>query len=88
MLTQVPEPVFFASIEPNSLAEMAPLERALECLAREDPTFRWRHDADSGQLIVSGMGELHLDVLCTRIQRVSRSSSLTENITRRYIVLV
>ena len=41
------------------MAEMAPLERALECLAREDPTFRWRPTTDSGQLVMSGMGELH-----------------------------
>jgi elongation factor G len=64
-----PEPVISAAIEPRSLADFPDLERALSELAVEDPTFSVRDDPDTGQKIVSGMGELHLEVLVERLSR-------------------
>jgi elongation factor G len=64
-----PEPVVSVSIEPRSMSEMDKLHEALDMLAREDPTFTTRDNAETGQLLISGMGELHLDVLVTRIIR-------------------
>jgi elongation factor G len=58
----VPPPVFFASIEPYSLSEQKPLEDALAMLLREDPSFSVTVDPDSGQTLLSGMGELHLEI--------------------------
>ena len=75
---QVPEPVFFASLEASSAAEQGALERALDSLAREDPTFRWRTDPETGQILVSGMGELHLQIMSIRVQRVSSAHSSRE----------
>ena len=65
----VPTPVISVAIEPSSTSEMAKLQKALEMLAMEDPTFTYKDDAETGQLIISGMGELHLDVLVTRITK-------------------
>jgi elongation factor G len=62
-----PEPVISVSIEPKTMSERDKLKDTLEILAREDPTFTSREDAETGQLIISGMGELHLDVLVTRM---------------------
>ena len=62
-----PEPVISVAIEPRTLSEREKLKSVLELLAREDPTFFAREDDDTGELIISGMGELHLDVLVTRI---------------------
>jgi elongation factor G len=64
-----PEPVVSVSIEPRSISEMDKLREVLGILSREDPTFTTRDNAETGQLIISGMGELHLDVLVTRITR-------------------
>ena len=64
-----PTPVISIAIEPNSTADMTKLQKALETLAMEDPTFTYKDDAETGQLIISGMGELHLDVLVTRITK-------------------
>ena len=64
-----PTPVISVAIEPSSTSEMAQLQKALEMLAMEDPTFTYKDDAETGQLIISGMGELHLDVLVTRITK-------------------
>ena len=64
-----PEPVISAAIEPRTLSERKKLSEVLETLAREDPTFSVKENAETGQLIISGMGELHLDVLVTRIFR-------------------
>ncbi|KAI5856418.1 P-loop containing nucleoside triphosphate hydrolase protein [Tricharina praecox] len=58
----VPPPVFFASLEPYSLSEQKPLEEALAMLLREDPSFSVTTDPDSGQTLLSGMGELHLEI--------------------------
>jgi elongation factor G len=62
-----PEPVISVSIEPKTMSERDKLKETLEILAREDPTFTSREDSETGQLIISGMGELHLDVLVTRM---------------------
>lgn len=62
-----PEPVISVAIEPNTLSERDKLKEVLTLLSKEDPTFLWKEDSDTGQLIISGMGELHLDVLVTRI---------------------
>ena len=65
---QFPEPVISVSLEPESLAERDKMNDTLAILSREDPTFTYHEDAETGQLIISGMGELHLDVLVTRMQ--------------------
>jgi elongation factor G len=64
---QFPEPVISVSVEPKNLSEQDKLKEALALLSKEDPTFTSRDDEETGQLIISGMGELHLDVLVTRI---------------------
>jgi len=64
-----PEPVIGVSIEPATEEEHEKLTRALEALAVEDPTFRVTTDADSQQTIVSGMGELHIEILMDRLAR-------------------
>ena len=61
-----PEPVI--AIEPESLSERDKMNETLEILSKEDPTFTHHEDAETGQLIISGMGELHLDVLVTRMK--------------------
>ncbi|XP_071384232.1 ribosome-releasing factor 2, mitochondrial isoform X2 [Centroberyx affinis] len=66
---EVPEPVFFCSIEPPTLAKQADLEKALNCLQREDPSLKVTVDPDSGQTILCGMGELHIDIIHDRIRR-------------------
>jgi len=64
---QFPEPVISVAMEPRNLSERDKLKDILELLAKEDPTFVARENEETGQLIISGMGELHLDVLVTRI---------------------
>ena len=64
-----PEPVVAMAVEPRSAADRAGLEAALQALADEDPTFRVRVDAETGQTIISGMGELHLEILKDRMFR-------------------
>jgi elongation factor G len=63
------EPVISQAVEPATLREKDKLEEALGKLADEDPTFRWREDTGTGQTIISGMGELHLDILADRLKR-------------------
>ncbi|TNE48932.1 MAG: elongation factor G [Deltaproteobacteria bacterium] len=65
---QAMEPVIVIALEPESSKDKDDLEGALKKLAEEDPTFRHREDEDTGQILISGMGELHLDVLCTRLK--------------------
>jgi len=62
-----PKPVIFVSIEPRSAGEEEKLMAVLEVLAQEDPTFVVKRDEETGQIILSGMGELHLEVLTQRI---------------------
>ena len=64
-----PEPVISMSIEPKSSADRAKLGDALGTLRREDPTFMTKFDPETGQTIISGMGELHLEILQHRIQK-------------------
>jgi elongation factor G len=64
---QFPEPVISISIEPKTISEQDKLKDILAILSKEDPTFTIRENDETGQLIISGMGELHLDVLVTRI---------------------
>ena len=64
-----PEPVISIAIEPKSTADQDKLSQALHKLAEEDPTFRVRTDEQTGQTIVSGMGELHLEILIDRLKR-------------------
>ena len=63
-----PEPVISVAIEPETLSDRDKLKETLEILSREDPTFTSHDDQETGQLIISGMGELHLDVLVTRMK--------------------
>ncbi|HEX9693350.1 MAG TPA: elongation factor G [Gemmatimonadales bacterium] len=64
-----PEPVISVAIEPKTKADQDKLGVALQKLAEEDPTFRVRSDAETGQTIISGMGELHLEILVDRMRR-------------------
>jgi elongation factor G len=67
-----PEPVISVAIEPRTQADQDKMNEALRRLAEEDPTFRVRTDEHTGQLIISGMGELHLEVLVDRMLREFR----------------
>ena len=64
-----PEPVISVAIEPNTTADQDKMSEALRKLSEEDPTFHVRSDQDTGQTIISGMGELHLEVLVDRMLR-------------------
>ncbi len=64
-----PEPVISVAIEPKSKADEEKLSEGLQKLAEEDPTFRVQSDEETGQTIISGMGELHLDILVDRLKR-------------------
>jgi elongation factor G len=64
-----PEPVIGIAIEPKTQADVDKLSMALNKLAEEDPTFQVRTDPDSGQTIIHGMGELHLEILVDRLKR-------------------
>lgn len=63
----VPPPVFFAGVEPHSLSEEKKLEESLALLLREDPSLHVTVDEDSGQTLLSGMGELHLEIARDRL---------------------
>ncbi len=67
-----PEPVISVAVEPKTVADQERLNEALEHLAEEDPTFRVRLDEATGQTILSGMGELHLEILVDRMLREFR----------------
>lgn len=62
-----PEPVISVAIEPRTVSDQEKLKKVLDMLMKEDPTFTSKENTDTGQLIISGMGELHIDVLVTRI---------------------
>ncbi len=64
-----PEPVIGLAIEPKTQADLDRLGTSLNKLSEEDPTFRVKTDEDSGQTIISGMGELHLDIIVDRLRR-------------------
>lgn len=67
-----PEPVIYIAIEPKTTADQDKMGEALRKLSEEDPTFRVRSDESTGQTIISGMGELHLDVIVDRMLREFR----------------
>jgi elongation factor G len=64
-----PEPVIHVAVEPKTKADQDKLSKALFSLSEEDPTFRVRSDEETGQTVISGMGELHLEVLVDRMLR-------------------
>jgi len=66
---EFPEPVIHVAIEPKTKADQDKLGKALKSLSDEDPTFRVRTDEETAQTVISGMGELHLEVLVDRMQR-------------------
>jgi len=72
-----PEPVIFMAIEPKTVADQDRMTVALSRLSDEDPTFRFRTDKESGQIIISGMGEVHLEVM---VDRMSREFDVKANI--------
>src|SRR6187455_553557 len=72
-----PEPVIEVAIEPKTKADQDKLGIALQRLAEEDPTFRVKTDEESGQTLIAGMGELHLDVL---VDRMVREFSVAANV--------
>lgn len=67
MNTKIPDAVYFCSIEPPSISYQLPLERALAQLQREDPSLRVRYDETTLQTVLGGMGELHLEIIKSRI---------------------
>ncbi|MGV2720000.1 UNVERIFIED_CONTAM: EF-Tu/IF-2/RF-3 family GTPase, partial [Klebsiella pneumoniae] len=66
---EFPEPVISVAIEPKSKADQDKMGIGLSKLAEEDPTFRTRTDEETGQTIISGMGELHLEIIVDRLKR-------------------
>jgi len=66
---EFPEPVISVAVEPKTKSDQEKMGIALQKLAQEDPSFRVRTDEESGQTIISGMGELHLDILVDRMRR-------------------
>jgi elongation factor G len=69
---EFPEPVIHVAVEPKTKADQEKLSRALQALADEDPTFTIRTDEETGQTVISGMGELHLEVIVDRMLREFR----------------
>ncbi|MDQ1317547.1 MAG: Elongation factor, partial [Candidatus Poribacteria bacterium] len=74
-----PEPVIFMAVEPKTTADQEKMMVALSRLTDEDPTFKIRTDQESGQVIISGMGEVHLEVM---IDRMSREFDVKANVGR------
>ncbi len=70
-----PEPVIYVAIEPRTAAEEGKMLEALRALADEDPTFRFGPDENTGQTLISGMGELHLEILVERLVREFKVSA-------------
>lgn len=66
---EFPEPVISVAVEPKTVADQEKMAVALQKLAQEDPSFRVNTDEESGQTIISGMGELHLDIIVDRMKR-------------------
>jgi elongation factor G len=64
-----PEPVIKVSVEPKTKADQEKMTMALVKLAQEDPSFRFSRDEESGQTLIEGMGELHLEIICDRMKR-------------------
>ncbi|MBK7672322.1 MAG: elongation factor G [bacterium] len=87
------EPVIYMAIEPRTKADQDKLGDALQALADEDPTFHVRRDPDSGQQVIWGMGELHLEIMVDRLQREHKVACATgrpqvayrETVTRQVV---
>ncbi|MBA4394211.1 MAG: elongation factor G [Desulfobacca sp.] len=77
------QPVISLAIEPKTVGQQDKIVNVLERISDEDPTFHFRYDDDSGQTIISGMGELHLDVL---LHRMEREYNLSVNIGKPQVV--
>jgi elongation factor G len=69
---EFPEPVIHVAVEPKTKVDQEKMGRALQTLSEEDPTFQVRTDEDTGQTVISGMGELHLEVIVDRMLREFR----------------
>jgi len=69
---EFPDPVISVAVEPKTKADQEKMSQALQKLAKEDPSFRVHTDEESGQTIISGMGELHLDIIVDRMKREFR----------------
>ena len=90
-MIEFPDPVIKVAVEPKSKADQDKLTDALIKLAEEDPTFRVQYDDQTGQTVISGMGELHLDIIVDRVKREFRVQcnvgrpqvAYRETITRR-----
>jgi elongation factor G len=92
-----PEPVISVAIEPKTMADLDKLMKSLEILSLEDPTFKVKENKETGQILISGMGELHLDVLTTRLltdfkvearigqPQVSYRETVTTQVTHREV---
>ncbi len=76
---QFPDPVISVAIEPRTKADQDKLAHALQRLAEEDPTFRVRTDEETGQTLISGMGELHLEII---VDRLTREFNVDANVGR------
>src|SRR4029078_6427895 len=74
-----PEPVIAVAIEPKTKADQDKLSAGLQRLAEEDPTFRVQTDEETGQTLISGMGELHLEII---VDRLMREFSVDANVGR------
>src|SRR5262249_56213477 len=74
-----PEPVISVAIEPKTKADQDKLSQGLQRLAEEDPTFRVQTDEETGQTLISGMGELHLEII---VDRLMREFSVDANVRR------
>ncbi len=72
-----PEPVVSVAVEPKSKADQDRIGEAMQKLTEEDPTFQTHYDDETGQTIISGMGELHLEVLLERMRREFRVETKT-----------
>ena len=77
------EPVISLAIEPKTVGQQDKIIQVLEKVSQEDPTFRFKYDEDSGQTVISGMGELHLEVL---LHRMEREYNLSVNIGKPQVV--
>jgi elongation factor G len=80
---EVYEPVISLAIEPKTVGQQDKIVQVLEKISQEDPTFHFRYDDDSGQTVISGMGELHLEVL---LHRMEREYNLSVNIGKPQVV--
>ncbi len=80
---EVYEPVISLAIEPKTVGQQDKIVQVLDKISQEDPTFHFKYDEDSGQTVISGMGELHLEVL---LHRMEREYNLSVNIGKPQVV--